>query len=110
MKKAENIKCFKSLKQKSLFAIHDPVRLKFSHLNEHEFCHHCKDPLIPMCDCDCVSLRCPFFEINRQKLLNDLIKIDLSSRSLKDELLLEITYMVLASIRTLLTRKYSSYN
>ena len=35
-------------------------------------------------------LRCPFFAINRQKLLNDLLKIDPSLRNLKDELLLDI--------------------
>ena len=45
-----------------------------------------------MCDCgsetettDHFFLRCPFFTINRQKLLNDLLKID---PSLNDELLL----------------------
>ena len=50
-----------------------------------------------MCDCgsetetaDHFFLRCPFFTINRQKLLNDLLKIDPSLRNLKDELLLDI--------------------
>ena len=62
LRKAENIKRFKSmlkdfvnLKQKSLFAIHDPggvkllssLRLNFSHLNEHKFCHNFKDTLSP---------------------------------------------------------------
>ena len=89
LKKAENIiksmlKDFFNLKQKSLFAIHDPIgvkllsrlRLKFSHLNEHKFRHNFKDALSPMCDCgsetettDHVFLCCPFFAINRQKLL-----------------------------------------
>ena len=48
-----------------------------------------------MCDCGSESettdqffLRCLFFAINRQKLLNDLLKIDPSLRNLKDELLL----------------------
>ena len=51
-------KDFFNLKQKSLFAIHDPagvkllsrVGLRFSHLNEHKFCHNFKDALRPMCD------------------------------------------------------------
>ena len=51
-----------------------------------------------MCDCGSETetkdhffhLRCPFFAINRQKLLNDLLKIDPSLRNLKDELLLDI--------------------
>ena len=110
LRQTENMKCFKSmlkdffnLKQKSLFAIHDPagvkllsrLRLKFSHLNEHKFRHNFKDALSSMCGCgsetettDHFFLRCPFFAINRQKLLNDLLKIDLSLRNLKNELLL----------------------
>ena len=50
-----------------------------------------------MCACgsetettDHFFLRCPFFAINRQKLLNDLLKIDPSLRNLKDELILDI--------------------
>ena len=35
-------------------------------------------------------LRCSFFAINRQKLLNDSLKIDLSLIKLKDELLSDI--------------------
>ena len=35
-------------------------------------------------------LRCPFFAINIQKLLHDLLQIDPSLRNLKDELLLDI--------------------
>ena len=99
------LKDFFNLKQKSLFAIHDPagvkllsrLRLKFSHLNEHKFRHNFKDALSPMCDCgsetertDHFFLRCTFLAINRQKLLNDLLKIDPSLRNLKDELLLDI--------------------
>ena len=68
---------FFNLKQKSLFAILDPVgvkllsrlRLKFSHLNEHKFCHNFKDAPSPMCDCgsdtettDRFFLRCPFLQ------------------------------------------------
>ena len=97
-----------TLKQKSLFAIHDPpgvkllsrLRLKFSHLNEHKFRHNFKDALSPICDCgsetettDYFFLRCPLFAINRQNLLNDVLKIDPPSlRSLKDELLLDIWF------------------
>ena len=97
------LKDFLSLKQKSFFAIHDPAgvkllsRLKFSHLNEHKFRHNFKDALSPMCDCgsktettDHFFLRCPFFAINKQKLLHDLLKIDPSLRNLKDELLLDM--------------------
>ena len=112
LRKPENIKRFKpmlkdffNLKQKSLFAIHDPagvkllsrLRLKFSHLNEHKFRHDFKDALSAMCDCssetettDHFLLCCPFIAINRQKLLNDLLKIDPSLRNLKVELLLDI--------------------
>ena len=112
LRKTENIERFKSmlkdffnLKQKSLFAIHDlagvkslsRLRLMFRHLNEHKFCHNFKDALSPMCDCgsetettDHFFQRCPFFAINRQKILNDLLRIDPSLRNLKDELLLGI--------------------
>ena len=63
MRKAKSTKRLKSmfkeffnLKQRSLFAIHDPVgvkllsrlRLKFSHLNEHKFRHNFKDAASPM--------------------------------------------------------------
>ena len=86
-------------------AIHDPADvkllsrlwLKFSHLNDHKFRHNFKDALNPMFDCgsetettDHLFLRCPFFAMNRQKHLNDLLKIDPSLRNLKDELLLDI--------------------
>ena len=47
------------MKQRSLFAIHDPggvkffsrLRLKFSHLNEHTFRPNFRDAPSPMCDC-----------------------------------------------------------
>ena len=52
---------------------------------------------MPLCDCgsktetpDHFFLNCPFFAINWQKLINDLLKIDQSLRNLKDELLLDI--------------------
>ena len=73
------------------------LRLKFSHLNEHKFRHNFKDALSSMCGCgsetettDHFFLRCPFFAMNRQKHLNDLLKIDPSLRNLKDELLLDV--------------------
>ena len=87
LRKAENIERFKSmlqdffkLKQKSLFAFHDPagvnllsrLLLKFSHFNEHKFRHNFKGALIPMCDCRSETettnhffLRFPVFAINR---------------------------------------------
>ena len=51
--------------------------LRFSHLNEHKFCHNFKDALRPICDCGSET------EI-------DLLKTDPSLRNLKDELLLDI--------------------
>ena len=86
-------------------AIHDPADvkllsrlwLKFSHLNDRKFRHNFKDALNPMFDCgsetettDHFFLRCPFFAMNRRKLLNDMLKLDLSLRNLKDELLLNM--------------------
>ena len=68
------------------------LRLKFSHLNEHKFRCNFKDALSPMYDCDYKTktthhffLHCPFFAINRQKLLNDFdaLKIDLPLRNLR---------------------------
>ena len=88
-----------------MFAIHDPagvklfsrLRLKFSHLNEHKFRHNLKDALSVVCNyssetetTDHFFFHYPFFAINRQKLLNYLLKIDSSLRNLKDELLLDI--------------------
>ena len=87
---------FSNLKQKSLFAIHRSVgikllsrlRLKFSHLNEHKFCHNFKDAPSPMCDCgsetettDSFFLRCLIFAENGPKLLNSLFKIDVSLKN-----------------------------
>ena len=78
MRKAESIKHLKStfkeffsLKQKSLFTIHDPVgvkllsrlRLKFSHLNEQKFRHNFEDTPSPMCE-DTVSKEIIVLTIN----------------------------------------------
>ena len=83
------LKDFFNLKQKSLFAIHDPagvkllsrLPLKFSHLNEYKFRHNFTDALSSMSDYGSENettnyffLRCPFFAINRQKLFNDSLK------------------------------------
>ena len=93
---------FFNLKQRPLFAIHDPVGvkllskllLKFSHLNEHEFRHNFKYASSPMCDCgsetettDHFFLRCPLFAEKRQKRLNNLFKIDVSLKKLSDEII-----------------------
>ena len=90
------LKDFCNSKQKSLFAIHDPtgvkllsrLRLKSSHLNEHKFRHDFKDALSPMCGCGseteitALFLALPVFFAIRQKLLDDLLKIDPSLRNL----------------------------
>ena len=107
--KAKNVKRFKSmlkdlfnLKQKSLFAIHDPagvkllsrLRLKFSNLNEHKFRHNFKDALSPMCDCgsenettDHFFLRCHFFAITRQNVFFIQLLLSKISSALKDHCL-----------------------
>ena len=91
-----------NLKQKSLLAIHDLVgikllsrlRVKFSHLNEHKFCQvlwaQCTTVDLKLKQLTTFFLVCLFFTINRQKLLIGFLKLDLSLRNLKDELLLDI--------------------
>ena len=98
-------KKFFKLKQRPLFAIHDPIgvklllrlRLKFSHLSKHKFLHNFKDAPSPMCDCgsktettDHFFSRFPLFAENRQKLLNSLFKIDVSLKNLNDGMLSDI--------------------
>ena len=88
---------FFSLQERSLFSIHDPtgVRLltrlwlKFSHLNEHTFCHNLQDTVVAMCDCGTETettehffLRCPFFVTERQKLINNVYVKHFSSQNL----------------------------
>ena len=130
LREAKSVKHIKSifkeffnLKQKSLFAIHDPVgvkllsrlQLKFSHLSEHKFRHSFKDASSSMCDCgseteatDHFFLRCPFFAENRQKLLNSLFKIDVFLKNLNDGTLSQtFFYLILTSIKTLSIRRYS---
>ena len=94
MRDAESVKQFIvvlknvfSLKQRSLFSIHDPVgvklltrpRLQFSHLNEHKFRHNFKDCVSPMCDCGAEKettshffLPCQLFANEREKLRDDV--------------------------------------
>ena len=98
IRKAESIKQFKSmlkiffsLNQKLLFPIHDQVgvklvarlRLQLSHLNEHKFRHNFNDCVSPMCDCGGETkttshffLRCQFLANERQKLRDDVYRID----------------------------------
>ena len=93
------------MKQRSLFSIHDPVgvkllarlRLQFSHLNEHKSRHNLKDCLSPMCDCGAETgtishffLRCQFFANERQKLLDDVYRIDASIKNLNEESLIDV--------------------
>ena len=84
------LKDFFNLKQKSLFAIHDPagvkllsrLRLEFSHMKEHNFVIILK-MLWALCVTVAPKLKqqttfscfARFFAINKQKLLNDLLKI-----------------------------------
>ena len=94
-----------SLNQRSLFSIHDPVgvklltrlRLQFSHLNEHKFCHNFKDFVSPMCDCGAETetashfyLRCQIFANERQNLRDDVYWIDASIKNLNEESLTDV--------------------
>ena len=96
---------FFNLKQRSLFAIQDPVRvkllsrlrLKFSHLNEHKFRRNFKVAPCSICECgsetettDHFFLRSLLSSKNRQKLLNSVFKIDASLKNLNYEMLLDI--------------------
>ena len=99
------LKNFFSLNQRSLFSIHDPVgvklltrlRLQFSHLNEHKFRHNFNDCVSAMCDCGAETettshffLRCQFFANERQKLLDDVYRIDASIKNLNEESLIDV--------------------
>ena len=74
---------FFSLQERSLFSVHDSTsvkllprfRLKFSHLNEHKFCHNFKDTVVVICisgteteTTEHFFLRCSFFVTEREKL------------------------------------------
>ena len=109
---AESIKQFKSmlknffsLNQRSLFSIHDPVGVKlltrlwlqFSHLNKHMFRHNFKDCVSPMCHCGAETettshffLRYQFFANGRQKLRDDVCRLDASIKHLNEESLIDV--------------------
>ena len=70
--------------------------LQFSHLNEHKFCHNFKDCLSPICDCGAETettnhffLCCPFFANERQKLRDDVYRLDASIKHLNKESLID---------------------
>ena len=113
--KVENIKHLKSmfkeffnLKQRSPFAIHNPVGvkllsrllLKFSHLNEHKFLRNSRDAPSSML-CVIVALKLKLrnrslvlmlfiFCRKKKKLLNSLFEINVSLKNLNDKMLLDI--------------------
>ena len=99
------LKNFFSLKHRSLFTIHDPVgvklltrlRLQSSHLNEHKFRHNFKDCVSPRCDFGAETettshffLHCQFFENKRQKLRDDVYRLDTSIKHLNEESLIDV--------------------
>ena len=93
------------MNQRSLFSIHDTVgvkllprlRLQLSHLNEHKFRHNFKDCMSPMCDCGAETqttshffLRCQFFASERQKLRDDVYRLDASIKHLNEESVIDV--------------------
>ena len=83
------LKTIFSLKQRSLFLIHDPVgvkllamlRLQLSHVNEHKFRHNFKDSVSPMCHCGTETgktshflLRCQFYLMKYKRSVIMLIE------------------------------------
>ena len=119
IKKSVNIKCFKymlmklfSLQERSLFSVHDwtgnsldlelvkeRFRLKFSHLNEHKFCHDFKDTIVVICICGTETettehffLRCSFFVTEREKLYNDVYDKLFSSQNLSEKSMIVILF------------------
>ena len=98
------------MKQRSLFSINDPVgvklltklRVQLSHLSEDKFRHNFKDCVSPMCDCGAETettshffLRCQFFANERQKLRDDVYRLDASIKHLNEESLIDVLlYMV----------------
>ena len=94
------IKIFSS-QERSLFSIHDPtgvklltrLRLKFSHLNDHQF-RQFQDT---MCNCETKTettehffLSCPLFVTERQKLVNNAYDKHFSSQNLNEESMINI--------------------
>ena len=99
------LKNFFSLNQRLLFLINDPVgvklltrlHLQFSHLNEHKFRHNFKDCMSPMHDCGAETettshffFCCQFFVNKRQKLHDDVYRVDASIKHLNEESLIDI--------------------
>ena len=95
---------FVSLNQRSLFSIHHPVgvklltrlRLKFSHLNEHKFCHTFRDCVTPVSDSGAETetishffLLCQYLANERRKLWDDVYRIDDSIKNLNEESLID---------------------
>ena len=71
--------------------------LKFSHLNRHKFCRNLKYCLSPMCDCGAETetishffLRSQFFANERQKLHDNVYRIDASVKNLNEEFLIDV--------------------
>ena len=87
-------------KENSLFSVHDPLgakllthlRLKFSHLNEHNFIYGFNDSINPMCSCgtevettEHFLLRCHFYSTLRLELFENLEKIDSNFLNLNEK-------------------------
>ena len=73
------------------------LRLQLSHLNEYKFCHNFKDRLSPLCNCGAETettshffLRWQFFANERQKLRDDVYRIDDSVKNLNEESLINV--------------------
>ena len=116
------IKTFFSLNQRSLFLIHDPVgvklltrlRLQSSHLNEHKFRHNFKTAWVP---CVIVVLKqkqpvtfsyvANFFVKEKQKLRDDVYRLDTSIKHLNEDSLIDVYYMVQIDLTTVNTFSYN---
>ena len=115
---------FFNLKQRSPFAIHNPVGvkllsrllLKFSHLNEHKFLRNSKDAPSSML-CVIVALKLKLrnrslvlmlfiFCRKKKKLLNSLFEINVSLKNLNDKMLLDIFVFGPTNIKTLSIRRH----
>ena len=71
--------------ENSIFDVHNPMRIKilnrvrltFSHLTEHEFCHNFWDTVNPLCLCNTKNLlHCPLFSEQRMKLFESFHNLD----------------------------------
>ena len=90
---------------RAIYNIIDPLGIKlltrlqigFSHLREHKFRHNFQDTINPLCSCSIEPettthffLRCHFYNAIRITLMNDLMTIDSSIPSIKDEILVDL--------------------